>query len=117
MLTQVECHWSVVVEGIMFSGVISINFPSGDEETSSTNNETPSNKEGRWKDATASLMEGMEGSSEIVGIAGSVGNVGIEESWRILEDFIGSISLSSIYFSRLELTKEDYISASNLPSE
>ena len=58
----------------------SLETTSGDEETPSDEDETPSIKEGRQNNATASVIEGIGGSSGIEGIDGNVNNVGIEES-------------------------------------
>ena len=101
--------------------------PSGDNESPFACDETPSVEEGRKQDAIASSSEGIGGNTGTGGSSGILGvvcNTGIRGSCGMLcgvlgvsVEKIGSMLSASIYFSRLELTRDDHISASYLPSE
>ena len=104
--------------------------PSGDKVSPSGDDGSPSGTEGSKKEAMASGTEGGRGRSGRVDRDGGdsrsrsvgrlVGNAGIEGSCTESFDSnsnVETISLASTCRSRLEVTSEVQISASNSPSE
>ena len=94
---------------------MTMNLPS--LESTSGCDETPSVTKGRRKDATAANRGGIKSKTGAEGVGY---NTGIEGSCGVFEvsvENVGSISSASMCFSKLELTREDHTSKSNLLSE
>ena len=104
-------------------------IPSRDDGCPSAYNGTPSETEGRQKDAIALDNEcrggvywtvGRSEKKRRVGRVGIDGNDGIDDSCRVLSvsvSKVGIISSTLMCLSRLEITREDQTFTSNSPSE